>query len=93
MAEDTPTTAVAEKAERSPEHKMRMNIGRTIGRGVWLAGYKVEFPDATKAEQQVAWKEARKDFQKIGLKALKTLEKTGYQVIENPEATSEPVKS
>ena len=66
---------------RTPEHKLRMRIGRTIGRGVWLASHKAEFPDATKEERKAAWEAARKDFQKIGLKALKTLEKTGFQVV------------
>ncbi|MEL6959585.1 MAG: hypothetical protein AAGL89_11605 [Pseudomonadota bacterium] len=69
-------------AVRTPEHKMRMRIGRTIGRGVWEAGYKVEFPEATKDERKAAWEAARKDFTKIGLRALKTLEKTGFDVVK-----------
>ena len=77
-------TTKADKDTTSPEHKMRMKAGRTIGRGVWLTGYKAENPDATKEERQAAWNEARKDFTKIGMKALKTLEKTGYQVVEKP---------
>ncbi len=72
------------KKEHSPEHKQRMRIGRTIGRSIWLTGYKAEHPQATKEERQAAWSEARKDFTKIGLKSLKTLEKTGYQVVEKP---------
>lgn len=74
----------AAKAEATPEHKLRMRVGRTIGRGVWMTGYKAEHPTATKAERQAAWNEARKDFTKIGMKALKTLEKTGYEVVEKP---------
>ena len=89
MAKATTTKtapAAVQKTPPTPEHKMRMRIGRTIGRGIWLTGYKSEHPDATKEERQAAWNEARKDFTKIGLKALKTLEKTGYQVIEKPGA-------
>ena len=74
----------AKKIERTPEHRMRTRIGLTIGRGVWLAGYKIEHPDATAEERKTAWKEARKDFKKIGTKALKTLEKTGFEVTEKP---------
>ena len=70
--------------ERTPEHRMRARIGLTIGRGVWLAGYKMEFPESTKEERNLAWKDARKDFKKIGMKALKTLEKNDFQVIETP---------
>lgn len=32
----------AQKIERTPEHRLRTRIGLTIGRGVWLAGYKIE---------------------------------------------------
>ena len=83
----TATKAAVETPEldaETVEHRRRMAIGRTIGRGVWLTGFKAENPDATKEEQRVAWEEARKDFTKIGLKALKTLEKTGYQVVDRP---------
>ncbi|MCF2870015.1 hypothetical protein L0664_02950 [Octadecabacter sp. G9-8] len=76
---------VAKKIERTPEHRMRTRVGLTIGRGVWLAGYKIEFPNATADERKAAWKEARKDFKKIGMKALKTLEKNGFEVVEKPE--------
>jgi hypothetical protein len=69
---------------RTPEHIERMRVGRTIGRGVWLAGYKTEFPNATKEERTAAWQEARKDFTKVGMRALKTLEKNGFQVIQKP---------
>ena len=69
---------------RTPEHKLRMKAGRTIGRGVWSAGHKAEFPDATKEERNAAWQEARKDFTKIGMKGLKALEKNGFQVTEKP---------
>jgi len=85
-AKTTTATKTAAKIERSPEHLHRMAVGRTIVRSVWLTGYKVEFPEATTEERKLAWKEARKDFTKIGLKALKTLEKTGYKVIEDPDA-------
>ena len=78
------TATKVAKTPPSPEHKMRMRIGRTIGRGVWLTGFNAENPDATKLERSAAWNEARKDFTKIGLKALKRLEKTGYQVVEKP---------
>lgn len=81
-----PTAPAPAKTPPSPEHKMRMRIGRTIGRGVWLTGYKAEFPDATKEERNLAWNEARKDFTKIGLKTLKTLEKSGYQVVDKPDS-------
>ena len=73
------------KINRTPEQRLRTRIGLTIGRGVWLAGYKIENPDATSEERKEAWKEARKDFKKIGMKALKTLEKTGFEVVEKPE--------
>jgi hypothetical protein len=36
--------------------------------------------DATAEERKIAWKGARKDFKKIGMKALKILEKTGFEV-------------
>jgi len=81
-----PTTETAEKAPPSPEHKMRMRIGRSLGRGVWLTGYKVENPTATKEERQAAWHEARKDFTKVGMRALKSLEKNGFEVV--PKADS-----
>ncbi len=74
------------KEDRSPEHVLRMDVSRAIGRGVWLTGYNSEFPDATGADRKLAWKEARKDFTKIGLKALKSIEKNGFKVIEDPEA-------
>jgi hypothetical protein len=70
--------------ERTPEHRMRARIGLTIGRGVWSAGYKIENPEATDAERKLAWKEARKDFKKIGMKALRSLEKNDFEVIEKP---------
>jgi len=74
----------AKKIERTPEHRLRTRVGLTIGRGVWLATYKMENPNATAEERKVAWKEARKDFKKIGMKALKTLEKNDFEVIEKP---------
>ncbi len=81
------TKAAAPKAEgKGPEHKMRMRVGRTIGRGVWLTGYDAEHPNATKEERAAAWDKDRKDFTKIGLRALKALERKGYQVTERPEA-------
>ncbi|MCF2904544.1 hypothetical protein L0666_06060 [Octadecabacter sp. CECT 8868] len=93
MATTTKSTTTAKAAAASdakkdgptPEHKLRMRVGRTIGRGVWLTGFKAENPNATKEERRTAWYEAQKDFTKIGMKALKTLEKTGYQVIEKPK--------
>ena len=36
---------MAEEAKKigcTPEHSLRTRIGLTIGRGVWLAGYKIE---------------------------------------------------
>lgn len=72
------------KEPPTEEQKLRMRVGRTIGRGVWMTGYKAEHPEATKEERSVAWEEARKDFTKIGLKALRTLEKTGFEVIKKP---------
>ena len=80
----TAAKTAAEKPAKSPELKMRMKVGRTIGRGVWLTGYKAENPDATKEQRKAAWIEARKDFTKIGLNALKTLEKSGFHVAEKP---------
>ncbi|MDB4122389.1 hypothetical protein N9573_02360 [Octadecabacter sp.] len=38
--------------------------------------------DATAEERKIAWKGARKDFKKIGMKALKKLEKTGFEATE-----------
>lgn len=67
---------------RTPEHKTRMKAGRTIGRGVWLAGYAAEFPDATKEERNAALQEARKDFTKIGMKGLRALERNGFELID-----------
>jgi len=72
------------KPRSTAEQQLRKSIGRTIGRGVWITWFKAEFPNATKAERHAAWDEARKDFTKIGLKALKTLEKTGYEVVVKP---------
>ena len=83
--ENTKTPADMAKV-RTPEHKMRMRIGRTIGRGVWEAGYRAEFPDATKEERKAAWQDARKDFTKVGMRALKTLEKTGFDVVKKDDA-------
>ena len=82
-ATETTTKTAADMAEvRTPDHLLRRRIGRTIGRGVWEAGYRAEFPDASKEERKAAWEEARKDFTKVGLRALKTLEKTGYEVVQ-----------
>ncbi|MBU2992737.1 hypothetical protein Q4555_03980 [Octadecabacter sp. 1_MG-2023] len=81
----TTATSDAKKDGPTSEHKLRMRVGRTIGRGVWMTGFKAENPNATKEERRAAWYEVQKDFTKIGMKALKTLEKTGYQVIEKPE--------
>lgn len=77
-------SAVIAKVPPSDEQKLRMRVGRTIGRGVWLTGFKAENPNATKDERRAAWDEAREDFTKVGMRALKTLEKTGYQVIAKP---------
>ncbi|KPP93692.1 MAG: hypothetical protein HLUCCA08_05810 [Rhodobacteraceae bacterium HLUCCA08] len=87
MAEDTPnfaaeTDIAAEKTALNPEQALRKRAGRTIGRGVWLTGYKAEHPDATREETKLAWAEARKDFTRIGMRALKTLENAGMTVVE-----------
>lgn len=73
MAEDTP--------QLTPEQALRKRAGRTIGRGVWLTGYKAEHPEATREEVKLAWAEARKDFTRIGMRALKTLENAGMKVV------------
>jgi hypothetical protein len=44
--------------------------------------------DATAEERKIAWKGARKDFKKIGMKALKALEKTGFEVTEKEVDTA-----
>lgn len=77
--------ATTEKPALTPEQSLRKRAGRTIGRGVWMAGFKAEHPNATRDEVKAAWAEARKDFTKIGMRALKTLEKSGLKVIEAPE--------
>jgi hypothetical protein len=71
---------------RTPEHQLRMKAGRTIGRGVWLATYKADNPGATKAEIKAAKATAKLEFTKIGMRALKTLEKNGFEVVEKSMA-------
>ncbi|MDA9250000.1 hypothetical protein N9P48_01600 [bacterium] len=44
--------------------------------------------DETAEERRIAWKGARKDFKKISMKALKKLEKTGFEVIEKEVDTA-----
>ena len=78
---DTKTPADVANAP-TPEHKVRMRVARTIARSVWQTGYNAEHPDATNEEKKAAWNDARKDFTKVGMRALKTLEKTGYEVVE-----------
>ncbi len=74
------------KPAATPEQKMRLRAGRTIGRGVWLLGFKEEHPTASKEDRNAAWIEVRKDFTKVGMRALKALEKNGYEVVEKPKA-------
>ena len=76
MANDT-------SPDLTPEQALRKRAGRTIGRGVWLAGYTAEHTEATRDEVKEAWAEARADFTKVGMKALKTLEKAGMKVVES----------
>ena len=78
-------TASGDKVELTPEQALRKRAGRSIGRGVWLAGFKAENPDASREDAKQAWNEARKDFTKIGMRALKTLEKAGLKVVEAEE--------
>lgn len=66
------------------EQALRKRAGRTIGRGVWMTGYLAENPDASRDDIQIAWKEARSDFSKIGMRALKTLERAGMKVVVDP---------
>jgi len=87
MESESLETPSSSPEDLTPEQALRKRAGRTIGRGVWLAGYEAENPNATTEETQAAWAEARADFKKIGMKALKTLEKTGLKVIEDPEAS------
>lgn len=86
-AEKTPKTTSA--ADLTPEQALRRRAGRTIGRGVWLAGFQEEYPDATREDTQKAWGEVRADFTKIGMRALKTLERGGFRVVEAPENKSD----
>lgn len=77
-----PTTETAAQPQQSPEKKMRIRAARNIGRGVWVVGYNAENPTATKEDRQAAWHEARKEFTKIGMGALRSLEKSGFEVTE-----------
>ena len=70
------------------EQALRKRAGRTIGRGVWLVGFEASHPNATKEEKKAAWAEDRRDFKVIGMKALRTLEKAGMKVVENPDSVN-----
>jgi len=76
------------KETRSPEQILRSRAGLAIGRGVWLAHFKSENPNATPEERKAAWPLVRKQYKKIGMNALKGLEKNGFQVTEAPSKKS-----
>lgn len=81
---DSPDDVTEEVGGLTEEQALRKRAGRTIGRGVWLVGFEAEHPNATNEEKKAAWEKDRTAFKKIGMRALRTLEKTGMKVVEDP---------
>ncbi|QEE36211.1 hypothetical protein FTO60_11130 [Octadecabacter sp. SW4] len=74
------------KTPLTDEQRQRRRVGRTLGRGQWLALFKEANPEASKEDLKTAWTAVRKEQTRLGMRMLKTLEKNGYMVIENPDA-------
>lgn len=74
------------KTPLTEEQKLRRRVGKTLARGQWLARFKEENPKASREETAEAWSKVRKEETKIGMRMLKTLEKSGFAVVEAPAA-------
>lgn len=65
----------------SDEQKQRRRVGRSIGLAFFNAGFKAQNPDATREERKAAWKEARKAQTRIGMRALRQIERAGLAIV------------
>jgi len=75
MTEETTKTPLTE------EQKQRRRVGRSIGLAFFNANYKAQNPDATKEDRKAAWKAARKTQTKIGMRALRQIERAGLAIL------------
>lgn len=79
---ETPKTPLTE------EQKTRRRAGRTLGRALWRQEFDAANPEATREERSLAWKTVSKERTKVGMRAMRQLEKAGFQVIETaPDET------
>lgn len=72
---------VTTKAPLSDEQKQRRRAGRGIALAFFNASFKAQNPDATKEERKTAWKEARKAQTRIGMRALRQMERAGLAIV------------
>lgn len=71
------------------DQKIDPQLLNAVARSFWVAGYKVENPDATQEETQAAWKDAAADYRKVVRIALRRLSAQGVTLNSQAGADTE----